>query len=188
MVPLPRRSAENDGEAGVRTHSGNRACSWAGPYSARWERCAHIRSCPSARLCLKLLVNETPLNVTVNHQGVWKGTAKQRTADRHSISRAISSDCRAEGSPFRPRPVSPDTYTFRWNALDRAVDKAASSYRTAVYSVLPSNSPIPGQTCGDVWGRVADASFFPKPAFEPLRQAGACNYGNALEISLRLAI
>lgn len=29
-----------------------------------------IRSCPDARLCLKLLVNEAPLNVTINHQGV----------------------------------------------------------------------------------------------------------------------
>lgn len=87
---------------------------------------------------------------------------KQRTADRHSLSRAISSDCRAEGSPFRPRPVSPDTYTFRWNASGPIADKAASDRRSAVYSVLPSNSPIPRQPCGEDRGRVADGSFFGK--------------------------
>ena len=87
---------------------------------------------------------------------------KLRTADRHSLSRAITSDCRAEGSPFRPRPVSSDTYTPRWIAPDRTADKAASGRRSAVYSVLPSNSPNPGQPCGVHWGRVADATFFGK--------------------------
>jgi hypothetical protein len=79
----------------------------------------------------------------------------QRTADHHSSSRAIQSDRRTEGLPFRPRSVLPGSYPDR----GRFSNKIAPNRRSAIYSVLPSKCLTVRQAYGYNWGSVADVSI-----------------------------